>query len=192
VTAPVFIVSGCSGVGKSTVSRLLTGALQPSVHMPIDVFLHLFEDPFPDAASPEGAHRYAVVGAAAAAAAAQLALGGYTVILDSPMFPAGADGVAEICGCRGVEVHYAVLRSDLDTCLARSKRRDPAGPADLEAFRSLHDHFIDLAHRDGHVIDASGPPKRVAAAVLSGFRSGQLSLSAADPSEPQRQKSRPS
>jgi len=102
------------------------------------------------------------------------------------MFPAGADGVAEICGRRGVEVHYAVLRTDLHTCLARSTRRDPAGPADLEAFRSLHDHFIDLSDREGHVIDPSGPPRQVAAAVLSGFRSGQLCLNAADPQSQQR------
>jgi tRNA uridine 5-carbamoylmethylation protein Kti12 len=173
---PVLIVSGGPAVGKSTVSRLLTGSLQPSVHLPIEVLLRLFDDPFPDAGSSEGAYRYGVVGAAAAAAAAQFALGGYIVILDSPMFPSGADGVAKICARRGVEVHYAVLRTDLGTCLARSQRRGAAGPSDVEAFRSLHNRFVDLGDREGHVIDASGPPESVADAVLYGFNSRLLKV----------------
>jgi hypothetical protein len=97
VTAPVLVISGCSAVGKSTVSRLLAECLDSSVHIPADVFLRFFDDPFPDPATPEGADRAEVVGAALAATAAQFALGGYTVILDGPLFPDGADGVAEIC-----------------------------------------------------------------------------------------------
>jgi hypothetical protein len=61
-----------------------------------------------------------------AAAAAQLAVGGYTVILDGTMFPDGVDGMAEICGRRGVPVHYAVLRATLAACLERATHRDPA------------------------------------------------------------------
>jgi tRNA uridine 5-carbamoylmethylation protein Kti12 len=170
------IVSGCSAVGKSTVSRLLAGAVTPSVHLPIDLFLRLFDDPFPDPGSQEGARRYEIVGAAAAAAAAQFALGGYAVIFDSPMFPAGAQGVELICGRRDVRVHYAVLRASLDTCLDRSRRRDPAEPPDLQGFRSLHAKFADLGDREAHAIDASGPAQQVANAVLSAFSSGRLAL----------------
>jgi len=175
VPAPVLIVSGCSAVGKSTVSRLLAGAVTPSVHLPIDLFLRLFDDPFPDPGSQEGARRYETVGAAAAAAAAQFALGGYAVILDSPMFPEGAEGVALICGRRDVRVHYAVLRASLDTCLERSRRRDPV-PPDLHGFSSLHAKFVDLGHREAHAIDASGPAQQVADDVLSAFRDGRLAF----------------
>jgi hypothetical protein len=177
MVAPVLIVSGSTAVGKSTVSRLLVGQLTPSVHMRIDDILGWFDDPFPDAMSPEGEHRYKVVGAAAAAAAAQLALGDYTVLLDSPMFPNGADGVAEICGRRGVPVHYAVLRADFDTCVARSCRRDQAGPLDSDGIASLHARFIDLGQREEHVIDASPPPQDVAEQILCAFREGRLALS---------------
>src|SRR5215469_3314310 len=176
VPAPVLIVSGCSAVGKSTVSRLLAGTVTPSVHLPIDLFLRLFEDPFPDPASQEGARRYQTVGAAAAAAAAQFALGGYTVILDSPMFPEGAEGVALICGRGDVRVHYTVLRAGLETCLGRSWRRDSTGPPDLDAFRSLHGKFVYLDHREAHAIDASGPAQQVADAVLSAFSDGRLAI----------------
>lgn len=177
VVAGVLVISGCSAVGKSTVSRLLAASLEPSVHLPTDVFLRLFPDPFPDPWSPAGAHRYAIVGAAVAAAAAQFAVGGYTVILDGPILPDGADGVAEICWRRGVETHYAVLRTDLGTCLARSQLRDPGGPPDLEEFRSLHARFADLAHREDHAVDASQPPEEVAATLRSSFLTGELALS---------------
>jgi hypothetical protein len=174
MAAPVLLISGCSAVGKSTVSRLLADCLDSSVHIPADAFLRFFDNPFPDPATPEGAHRYEVVGAALAASAAQFALGGYTVILDGPMFPDGADGVAEICGRRDVLVHYAVLRADLPTCLERAKRRDPAGPPDLHGFTALHAKFIDLGESEAHVIDASGQAEQVVASVMSAFESGRL------------------
>jgi hypothetical protein len=176
VAAPILVLSGCSAVGKSTVSELLRTTIAASLHMPSDVFCRFFDDPFPDPATPEGARRYEYIGAAQAAAAAQFALGGYTVILDGPMFPEGVDGMAEMCGHRGVKVHYAVLRTDLDTCLQRWRRRDPAGPVDLDGFRALHSRFAGLAHREGHAIDASGSPEQVADAVMTAFRSSRLAL----------------
>jgi predicted kinase len=172
--APVLVISGCSAVGKSTVSRVLAECLDASVHIPTDMVLRFFDDPFPDPATPEGAHRYEVVGAALAATATQFALGGYTVILDGPMFPDGADGVAEICGRRNVSVHYTVLRADLPTCLERAKRRDPAGPPDLDAFTALHAKFMDLGESEANVINASGKTEQVVDSVLSAFRSGRL------------------
>jgi predicted kinase len=174
VAAPVLVVSGCSAVGKSTVSRLLAESFDSSVHIPVDVVLRLFDDPFPDPATPEGAHRYEVGGAAVAATAAQFALGGYTVILDGPIFPDGADGVAEICGRRGVSVHYAVLRTDLTTCLERARRRDPAGPPDLDGLTALHAKFVELGDSEAHGVDASGTAQQVVADVLLAFNSGRL------------------
>ncbi len=174
MAAPVLVISGCSAVGKSTVSLLLAECLDSSVHIPADVFLRFFDDPFPDPEKAEGAHRYEVVGAALAATAAQFALGGYTVILDGPMFPYGADGVAEICGRHDVLVHYAVLRADLPTCLERAKQRDPAGPPDLEGFTALHAKFTDLGESEANAIDASGNAEQVVTSVLSAFKSGRL------------------
>lgn len=174
--APVLVISGCSGVGKSTVSKLLVASLSGSVHVPIDTICRFFDDPFPDPESPEGARRYEVVGATGAVMAAQFARGGYTVILDGFVFPDGLNGMVEICGRRGVDVHYTVLRADLDTCLDRSNRRDCAGPPDLDEFRSLYARFTDVGDREGHVVDASGPPVDVADGILSAFRSGRLAV----------------
>ncbi len=186
MAAPVLVISGCSAVGKSTVSRLLCGCLDSSIKLPADVFLRFFDDPFPDPAAPDSAHRYEVVGTALAAAAAQFALGGYTVILDGTVFPNGVDGMAEICEHRGVSVHYAVLRTRLSTCLKRATRRDRAGPPDLDAFKALHARFMDLGEREANLIDADGDAEQVAASVLSAFQSGRLARRAArQPADPQ-------
>jgi predicted kinase len=181
VTAPVLIVSGSSGVGKSTVSRSLAEKLTSGVHLPMDVLLGLFSDPYPDPASSEGVHRYAVVGAAGAGAAARLAKGDYTVILDTPMLPDGAAGVAHICGRFGVQVHYAVLRADVRTCLERIQHRDRAAPPDIEGMRSLHARFVDLGDHEGHAINAEGPAADVVARVLSSYRDGRLALAGPSP-----------
>lgn len=46
MAAPVLVVSGCSAVGKSTVSRLLAGSLDSSVNIPTDVFLSVLLPPW--------------------------------------------------------------------------------------------------------------------------------------------------
>jgi hypothetical protein len=140
------------------------------------VFLRFFDDPFPDPAASDGAHRYEVVGAALAATAVQFALGGYTAILDGPMFPDGAKGVAEICGHRDVLVHYAVLRTDVSTCLERASRRDLASPPEVDRFTALHARFIDLGESEANFIDAFGNPEQVVASVLSAFTAGRLKV----------------
>jgi predicted kinase len=174
--APVLIVSGGSAVGKSTVSRLLVARLHAGVLVPMDVILRFFDDPFPDPVSSEGAHRYEVVGTATAAAVARFAVGGYTVVLDAPMFPDGAYGVGVICGRRDVQVHYAVLRADWETCLERLQRRDPDVVLDFDGVRALHAKFLDLGPWERHVIDASGPADQVAGHVWSAFGDGLLAV----------------
>jgi len=172
--ASIVVVSGCSGVGKSTVSRHLVGLLDSSVHIPADTFYLWFDDPWPDAATAEGARRYDSVGAAVGAAANRLAMGGYTVILDCPMFPDGVDALSQICARQGVQVHYAVLRAELPLCLARMKHRDGGVSWDLAELDAFHARFHHLTGVDANLIDASKEAESVAHNVLSAFRSGQL------------------
>src|SRR5436190_20753920 len=183
MAAPILIVTGCSAVGKSTVSRHLARSVGDSAHFPIDALLFFFDDPFPEPDTQEGARRYRVVGAAVAAAAAQLAEGGYTVILDGPMLPDGADSMAERLERRGIEVHYVVLRTDFDVCLERSLRRD-AATTDASVLRGYYARFVDLGESEANVIDASGSAEQVAASVLSAFRSGRLARGRTAPHQP--------
>ncbi|HZU71259.1 MAG TPA: AAA family ATPase [Acidimicrobiales bacterium] len=176
MTAPILVISGCSGVGKSTVSRSLAGRFDSAVHLPADTFYRLFDDPWPDPESAEGARRYRAVGAAVGSAAGQLALGGYLVILDGTMFPTGADELADIWRDRGVEVHYALLRAPLEVCLARARTRDPEFNWDLRAFEALHARYDRVALPSVQRFDAAPGPDEVTLAVEAAFRTGRLQV----------------
>lgn len=114
------------------------------------------------------------MGGATGAAAIQFAVGGYTVVLDGTLFPGGVAGLAGWAARRGVSVHYAVLRPDLETCRERAQRRSTIAPHDLEAFDRLHARYADLGKYERHVVDHTGTPEVVAAAVLAAFASAAL------------------
>ena len=172
--APILVVSGPSGAGKTTTGRLVAAACSPGVHIRMDEFMSFIVSGLIDPWRPEAAHQNEVLGGAAATAALHYATGGYTVVFDGHVFPHVLDGLAEACSGRGVPLHYAVLRADLDECMARAGQRSPGEPSDPEEFARLHARFADLGDTEAHVVDSSASPDEVAAALLAAFTSGRL------------------
>lgn len=177
--APILVVSGPAGVGKSTTSALVAAAFPSSVHLQADVFTYAIMQGRVPSWLPEAAQQHEVVGAALAVAAMQYAEGGYTVVLDGHLFPDGVSGLAAGCAGRGIAVHYAVLHAELATCLARANGRgddwgrEPTPLAELQgSMADLHARFAGVD--EAHVIDATVTPDEVAAAVLTACRSGRL------------------
>ena len=124
--AAILVVAGPCGAGKTSAARHIAAAFEPSAHLQADHFTDFVVN---DLADPDA--RYEVVGGAIGAAAIQFAVGGYTVVLDGTFFPGGVAGLAGWAARRGVGVHYAVLRPDLETCRERAQRRSAIDPEDL-------------------------------------------------------------
>ena len=179
VAAPVLVISGPVGVGKTTVGRLIAREFDPSVHVRLDEFLAFFVRGWIEPSLPESAHQNDVVGAAIAAATLRFAEGNYTVVLDGHFFPDAIDELAETFGARSTPLHYAVLRADLPTCLSRAAERrldtEDFG-FDESAVAQLHARFSDIGAYESHVVDARPASDHVAAEVLAAFRAGRLAV----------------
>jgi thymidylate kinase len=172
--APIVIVTGPSGAGKTTVGRLVAGAFDRSVHLGMDDFIRFVVNGWADPSLPESAHQNRVLGGAVAIAAMHFAEDAYTVVVDGCVFPDAVEEFAAACSLRGVPLHYAVLRTDLATCIARVARRRSADADDRESLARVHRRFADLGDHEDNVIDASGPPDQVAAALLTELAAGRL------------------
>lgn len=124
--APILAVSGPSGAGKTTVSRLVAAAFDKGTHVQIDTFMPFIVTCWVEPWLPGATQQNHILGGAAASAAIAFAEGDYTVVFDGYLFPDSAVGTARMCARRGVLFSYAVLKPDAATCLARANDRSPA------------------------------------------------------------------
>jgi predicted kinase len=169
---PVLVVAGPSGVGKSTVGARLAEGFARSAHVQQDAFLNFIVRDENTPAREDEARLHEVLGAVLATTALEFARCGYTVVVDGHLRPAGVQAWADGCASRHIAVHYAVLRTDLATCLTRATKRGL--PFDVADYTAQHDGFADLGAYEGHAIDATPDPTNVSTAVMSAFRAGHL------------------
>jgi 2-phosphoglycerate kinase len=73
VRAPILVVGGPAGVGKTTVARLVAAAFDRSAHVPIDDFLRFVASGWAEPWVPANPQLYDVVGGAFVAASLQFA-----------------------------------------------------------------------------------------------------------------------
>ena len=86
--APILIVTGPSGVGKTTVSRLVAAAFgEKSAHVRIDDFTRFVVNGWVEPWLPESSHQNEVLGGAVVTTAITFAKGGYSVVVDGHVFP---------------------------------------------------------------------------------------------------------
>ena len=171
----IIVVTGPTGVGKSTVSHLIAAEFERSVHLRADEIMGSVVSGWVDPNLPEAQAQNEAVGGAIAVSSMSFAGDGYTTVVDGYLFPDGVRGLAAACVDRGLSCHYVVLTADLETCWARaSARGEGRWPLEYEPVAALHARFADLVPDARHVVDASGSPESVRDAVLAKFAAGAL------------------
>jgi predicted kinase len=174
---PVIVVAGPTGVGKSTVSRLVATAFDRSVHLQADDLMASVVNGWVDPNGAEAARQNEAIGGALAVSAMSLALDGYATVVDGQLFPDGAAGLAAACSTRRLACHYVVLVADIDTCWTRATQRGVGRwPLEYEPVARLHARFAELALDARHLVDATGSPADVSDAVLTAWRARRLAL----------------
>jgi cytidylate kinase len=172
-SAPLLVVTGPPGAGKSTVARLLADGFERTVLVEGDAFFAFLARgsvaPWLRAAREQNE----VVTEAAASAAGRYAAGGYTTVYDGVVGPWSLPAFAAATGLD--RLHYAVLLPSLDRCLDRVATRQGHGFTDEGATRKMHEEFARAEVAPRHVLRE--PPEdatAVAELVMAALAEGEL------------------
>ena len=157
---PVLLLTGQPGSGKSTVARLVADRFDPVACVESDWFWTTIVRGHIQPWLAEADAQNRTVLKACSTAVAELALGGYTVIVDGIIVPTQLRLFTDALRRTGGDVHYIVLRPALDVTLRRATARAGderiAGhPALVETgpVRVMWRQFRDLGRYESHVLD---------------------------------------
>jgi predicted kinase len=186
-SAPVLIVSGPPGSGKSTVAPLVARRCASAVCLESDWFWTTIASGHVTPWLAEADAQNRTVLRAWAAAAAVFAQGGYTVVMNGIVGPWSLDLVSREVARVGADVHYVVLRPSLDVALTRATQRAPLTPGNVPLteegpIRQLWEQFQNLGTLEAHVIDTTThSPEETAEMVWTRFATGSDLLPTGQP-----------
>lgn len=165
--APVLIVTGPPGVGKTTTAEIVADRSSPSVHLESDVFFRFVRAGYVEPWDPESHEQNGVVFEAVAAAAARYSAAGYFTIVDGIVIPGWfMEPLRDALKDAGLRVSYAVLREPLAVCVARAREREGETLVDPEVIGRLWRNFADLGELEPNALDLGGKTPDEAADLL--------------------------
>ena len=180
--APLLLLTGSPGCGKTTVAPLVADRHELSVCLDLDWFFAKLRS---GAISPwrEEAHaQNRVVLHAAAEAVAAFAAGGYVTVAEGILYPFMLDLFAAACARNAVTLDYAVLRAPIAVVQQRVQDRtiepEHAGAlADAAVVEDLWTQFEILGVDARHLVEVGRRgPREVAEEIDRRLRAGEFRL----------------
>lgn len=172
MSAPVIVLTGSPGVGKSTIASLLADTYERSALVTGDYFFDFLRNGKVPPWEPDSHAQNAAVVGIAIVAARSYASHGWTTIVEGIFGPWFLPAIRS--GAAGAPVHYVVLRAPLENCLERFSAREPGAPADV--VRKMHHEFDRATFDARHAVNAEDDASDVVAAVMALVDSGAALL----------------
>jgi predicted kinase len=165
--APVLILTGPPGVGKSTAAAILADRAAAGVHLESDRFFHFIRGGHVEPWRPESHEQNGVVMRIVGEAAATYATAGYFTVVDGIVLPRWfLVPLRDVLREAGHEVAYVVLRAPLFVCARRVGQREQVPSAEPEVASNLWSQFEDLGEFERHALGVEGMrPEEIADAV---------------------------
>jgi cytidylate kinase len=174
--APLIVVTGPPGAGKSTVAGVLADRFEPSVLVEGDAFFGFLARGAVAPWLPESHEQNEVVTEAAAAAAGRYASGGYATVYDGVVGPWFLATFAAETGLERLE--YVILLPSLERCVERVGTREGHGFTDEGATGQMHRQFAQAEVDARHVrLDPPDEPQAVADLIVTALSNGTLAYS---------------
>lgn len=169
IAAPVLILTGPPGVGKTTVAALFATRFPRAVHLEADHFFRYIRAGYVDPWRPESHEQNRAVMGIVADAAAGYAAAGYFTVVDGILLPGWfLEPVRDALRAAGRRVDLAILRAPLSVCLARVRQREGIPSIDPEAIERVWEGFADCGELEANAIDLGDESAEQVAELLDG------------------------